>query len=55
MIPFAITTTAAAAPRSAQAFMFWGAGVFILPVTLLYTLTIYFVFKGKIGLGDGKY
>ena len=53
MIPFAITTTAAAAPPATQAFMFWGAGVVILPLTLAYTLAIYFVFKGKTGL-EGK-
>jgi cytochrome bd ubiquinol oxidase subunit II len=55
MIPFAITTTQAAAPLSAQRFMFWGAGVFILPLTLAYTLVIYFVFKGKVGLEERSY
>jgi cytochrome d ubiquinol oxidase subunit II len=55
MIPFAITTTQAAAPLSAQRFMFWGAGVFILPLTLVYTLVIYFVFKGKVGLEERGY
>ena len=48
MIPFAITTTQAAAPRSSQAFMFWGAGVVVLPLTLVYTLVIYFAFKGRV-------
>jgi len=55
MIPFAITTTQAAAPLSAQRFMFWGAGVFILPLTLAYTLVIYFVFKGKVELEERSY
>jgi cytochrome bd ubiquinol oxidase subunit II len=55
MIPFAITTTQAAAPPSAQSFLFWGAGAFILPLTLVYTLTIYFVFKGKISLEEQNY
>jgi cytochrome d ubiquinol oxidase subunit II len=55
MIPFAITTTQAAAPPSTQSFLFWGAGVFVLPLTLVYTLTIYFVFKGKVGLEEQGY
>jgi cytochrome d ubiquinol oxidase subunit II len=55
MVPFAITTTQAAAAPSAQTFMFWGAGVFILPLTLAYTLVIYFVFKGKVGLEETNY
>jgi cytochrome bd ubiquinol oxidase subunit II len=55
MIPFAITTTQAAAPPSTQSFMFWGVGVFVLPLTLVYTLVIYFVFKGKVGLEEHGY
>ena len=55
MIPFAITTTHAASAPLAQSFMFWGAGAFILPLTLVYTLVIYFVFKGKAGLEDQNY
>jgi cytochrome bd ubiquinol oxidase subunit II len=55
MIPFAITTTQAAAPPSTQSFMFWGVGVFVLPLTLVYTLVIYFVFKGKVGLEEHSY
>ena len=55
MIPFAITTTQAAAPHSSQSFMFWGAGVFILPLTLAYTLVIYVVFKGKMGVEAQNY
>ena len=48
MVPFSITVEQAAAPHSSLAFMFWGAGVFVLPVTLIYTLVVYWVFKGKI-------
>jgi cytochrome bd ubiquinol oxidase subunit II len=55
MIPFAITTTQAAAPPSTQAFMFWGVGVFVLPLTLVYTLIIYFVFKGRVDLEEKMY
>lgn len=30
--------------------MFWGAGVVVLPITLTYTLTVYWIFKGKVAL-----
>jgi cytochrome d ubiquinol oxidase subunit II len=48
MVPFSITITQAASPLSSLSFMFWGAGVFVLPITLIYTLVVYFVFKGKV-------
>jgi cytochrome bd ubiquinol oxidase subunit II len=48
MVPFTITIADAAAPHSSLAFMFWGAGVFILPMTVIYTAIVYCVFKGKI-------
>ena len=47
MIPFSITVADAAAPYSSQVFLFWGAGLVALPLTLIYTLVVYFVFKGK--------
>ena len=47
MIPFSITVNEAAAPYASQAFLFWGAGLVVLPITLIYTLVVYFVFKGK--------
>jgi cytochrome d ubiquinol oxidase subunit II len=48
MIPFAITIDEAAAPHSSLAFMFWGAGIFIFPLMLIYTVISYYVFRGKI-------
>jgi cytochrome bd ubiquinol oxidase subunit II len=48
MIPFAITIDDAAAPHSSLAFMFWGAGIFIFPLMLIYTVMSYYVFRGKI-------
>jgi cytochrome d ubiquinol oxidase subunit II len=36
------------------AFLFWGAGVFVLPITIIYTLAVYFVFKGKVD-SDAEY
>src|SRR5271170_5295303 len=48
MIPFSITIEEAAAPHSSLAFMFWGAGLFVFPLMLLYTATNYSVFRGRI-------
>jgi len=48
MIPFSITIEKAAAPRSSLAFMFWGEGLFVFPLMLLYTVIMYSVFKGKV-------
>ena len=48
MIPFSITIEEAAAPHSSLAFMFWGAGLFIFPLMLIYTVISYWIFRGKI-------
>jgi cytochrome d ubiquinol oxidase subunit II len=53
MIPFSITIDAAAAPRASLAFMFWGAGLFIFPLMLVYAAVNYSVFKGKISPTSG--
>jgi cytochrome bd ubiquinol oxidase subunit II len=29
--------------------MFWGAGLFVFPLMLIYTATSYTVFRGKVG------
>ena len=55
MIPFSITIAEAAAPRSSLDFMFWGAGLFVFPLMLLYTATGYRVFKGKVQPGADHY
>ena len=49
MIPFSVTIEEAAAPHSSLAFMFWGAGLFVFPLMLLYTATNYRVFRGRTG------
>jgi cytochrome bd ubiquinol oxidase subunit II len=51
IVPFSITIREAAAPPSSQHFVFWGEGLFVLPITIAYTLIIYFVFKGKVDPG----
>ena len=48
MIPFSITIQEAAAPHSSLAFMFWGAGIIVFPLMLLYTAISYSVFRGKV-------
>jgi cytochrome bd ubiquinol oxidase subunit II len=55
MIPFAITIDAAAAPRASLAFMFWGAGLFVFPLMLVYTAVSYGVFRGKVGSASHHY
>jgi cytochrome bd ubiquinol oxidase subunit I len=49
MIPFVITIDEAAALHSSLAFMFWGEGLFVFPLMLIYTAVSYHVFRGKIG------
>jgi cytochrome d ubiquinol oxidase subunit II len=48
MVPFSITVEQAAAPHSSLAFMFWGAGLFVFPLMLLYTAISLTVFRGKV-------
>lgn len=51
MLPFSLTIWQAASPLSSLTFLFWGAGVFVLPLTLGYTLAVYFIFRGKMAEG----
>src|SRR6201987_878771 len=53
MIPFVISINEAAAPHSSLAFMFWGEGLFVFPLMLLYTVISYRVFRGKVRAADG--
>jgi cytochrome d ubiquinol oxidase subunit II len=55
MIPFVVTINEAAAPHSSLAFMFWGEGLFIFPLTLIYTVISYRVFRGKVRSTVGHY
>jgi cytochrome d ubiquinol oxidase subunit II len=47
MIPYSITVAAAAAPEPSLSFLFWGAGLFVLPVMGGYTAVVYWLFRGK--------
>jgi cytochrome d ubiquinol oxidase subunit II len=55
MIPFVITIDEGAAPHSSLAFMFWGEGILVFPLMLLYTLVSYRVFRGKVEATTGHY
>jgi cytochrome d ubiquinol oxidase subunit II len=55
MVPFAITIDQAAAPHSSLAFMFWGEGLFVFPLMLLYVATGFRVFKGKFNSAPEHY
>jgi cytochrome bd ubiquinol oxidase subunit II len=48
MIPFSVTIEEGAAPHSSLAFMFWGEGLFVFPLMLVYTAISLGVFRGKI-------
>ena len=55
MIPVSITIAEAAAPHSSLAFMFWGAGLFVFPLMLIYTAISYSVFRGKVASSGSGY
>jgi cytochrome bd ubiquinol oxidase subunit II len=55
MVPFAITIDEAAAPHSSLAFMFWGEGLFVFPLMLIYVATGFRVFRGKFEQAFGHY
>jgi cytochrome bd ubiquinol oxidase subunit II len=53
MIPYSITVGSAAAPEASLSFLFWGAGLFGLPVIAIYTIAVYWLFRGKMRTGYG--
>jgi cytochrome bd ubiquinol oxidase subunit II len=53
MIPYSVTVASAAAPNASLSFLFWGAGLFVLPVIGLYTFVVYWMFRGRQRGGDG--
>ncbi|GAJ00644.1 unnamed protein product, partial [marine sediment metagenome] len=48
IMPHTITIAEAAAPETSLAFLFYGAGLIAIPVTLAYTCAIFWIFRGKI-------
>jgi cytochrome d ubiquinol oxidase subunit II len=55
IIPFVLTVDDAAAPHASLAFMFWGEGLFVFPLLLIYTAISYSVFRGKVGSSASHY
>ena len=55
MIPFSITIGEAPAPHSSLAFMFWGEGLLVFPLMLLYTAISHTVFRGKVRPTTNQY
>jgi cytochrome bd ubiquinol oxidase subunit II len=47
MIPYQVTLAEAAAPDASLKFLFWGA-IVVLPVIAIYTIGVYWVFRGKL-------
>ncbi len=52
MVPFSLTIQAAAAPAASLSFLFYGAGLVALPVILVYTAVVYWIFRGKVEPGQ---
>ena len=48
MIPFSVTIQEAAAPPESLSFMFYGAGLVVFPIVLIYTVCVYWIFRGKV-------
>ena len=48
MIPSVFTVQQAASPQSSLVFMFWGCGLIVFPLMLIYTIVSYSVFRGKV-------
>jgi len=51
MIPYSITVGSAAAPDASLQFLFCGA-IVVLPVILAYTISVYWIFRGKLHKGE---
>jgi cytochrome d ubiquinol oxidase subunit II len=47
MIPYSVTVASAAAPEASLSFLFWGAGLFVLPLIAVYTAVVYWMFRGR--------
>ena len=47
LIPYSVTVADAAAPDASLRFLFYG-GVVVLPVIAVYTIGVYWVFRGKV-------
>lgn len=48
MIPYTVTVQDAASPPESLAFLFWGGGLVVFPVILIYTASVFWIFRGKV-------
>lgn len=53
MIPYALTVGDAAAPQASLRFFFY-AGIVVLPLIVVYTAGVYWIFRGKLAGAAGK-
>jgi cytochrome d ubiquinol oxidase subunit II len=51
MIPYSVTVASAAAPEASLSFLFWGAGLFVLPVIAIYSIAVFWMFRCKMREG----
>jgi cytochrome bd ubiquinol oxidase subunit II len=49
MIPYTVTVQDAAAPPQSLEFFFWGGGLVVFPIVLIYTAAVFWIFRGKVG------
>jgi cytochrome bd-type quinol oxidase subunit 2 len=50
MIPYSVTV-ASATPEASLSFLFWGAGLFVLPIITIYSIAVFWMFRGKMREG----
>ena len=55
MIPYTVTIEDAAAPRQSLEFFFWGGGLVIFPIVLVYTAAVFWIFRGRVGKVGPRY
>ncbi|NBC49535.1 MAG: cytochrome d ubiquinol oxidase subunit II, partial [Gammaproteobacteria bacterium] len=48
IVPYHLTFDEAAAPEASLSFLFYGVGLVVLPVILVYTGVVYWIFRGKV-------
>jgi cytochrome d ubiquinol oxidase subunit II len=48
IVPYHLSVEQAAAPQASLSFLFYGIGLVVLPVILVYTLAVYWIFRGKV-------
>lgn len=53
MLPYSLTVANAAAPEASLQFFFY-AGIVVMPIIAIYTIGVYWVFRGKLILGQAE-